>query len=101
MALTCRRPLAPSLRPSPAARGKAPSPRTDSLRRLVNYSNLQIAVVELTSLERVKIFSLIEHLLPLIQSLFKGIFFSVVAVMCLDFVIAMCSLLAKAFSAAG
>lgn len=62
---------------------------------VVNYSNLQIAVVELTSWERVKIFSLIEHLLPLIQSLFKGIFVggvvAVVAVMCLDCIIAMCS----------
>lgn len=59
----------------PGCLGRATFPCADSLQRLVNYSNLQIAVVELTSLERVKIFSLIEHLLPLIRSLFKGIFF--------------------------
>lgn len=59
---------------SPAAPQTLPFPRGGILWRLVNYSNLQIAVVELTSLERVKIFSLIEHLLPLIQSLFKGSF---------------------------
>lgn len=58
----------------PAAPETPPFLRTGVLWRLVNYSNLQIAVVELTSLERVKIFSLIEHLLPLIQSLFKGSF---------------------------
>jgi len=58
----------------PAAPETLPFPCKGVLWRLVNYSNLQIAVVELTSLERVKIFSLIEHLLPLIQSLFKGSF---------------------------
>lgn len=58
----------------PAAPQTLPFPRGGILWRLVNYSNFQIAVVELTSLERVKIFSLIEHLLPLIQSLFKGSF---------------------------
>lgn len=42
--------------------------------RLLNYSNFQIAVVGSTSLEGVKMFSLIEHLLPLILSLFKGSF---------------------------
>lgn len=42
--------------------------------RLLNHSNFQIAVVGSTSLEGVKMFSLIEHLLPLILSLFKGSF---------------------------
>lgn len=59
---------------APAAPEALPFPCTGIRWRLVNYSNLQIAVVELASLERVKIFSLIEHLLPLIPSLFKGSF---------------------------
>lgn len=49
-----------------------PLPLTGMCWRLLNYSNFQIAVLGLTSLERVKMFSLIEHLLPLILSLFKG-----------------------------